>query len=70
MKKMLLLCGISLTMTGCYTCGEAMDMYYRNCLSEQSDKDYCRQRASLEAQDMGYCTTTNFSYGFGLNRNY
>lgn len=70
MKKMILMFSILLALTGCYTCGEAMDMYYRNCLWEQSDKDYCRQRASLEAQNAGYCTTTNVSFGFGFNHNY
>lgn len=60
----MLICSI---FTGCYTCGQAMDIYYRNCLDEHNDKEYCRQRATLESQDMGYCSTTTIGFGFNYN---
>lgn len=67
MKKLILI-GLSAALfTGCYSCGEAFAMKYDSCMSVRNDKDFCNRSAQLEAQDEGYCSSTNITFGFILN---
>ena len=69
MKKIILIAAISTMFTGCYSCGEAMARYYDSCMNDRHDKEFCMKSSEMEAQTMGYCTTTSVDFGFNYNTN-
>lgn len=63
MLKFLFLC-IILSLCGCYTCSEFMDMEYDSCMNDRNNQNYCIQRAKSVASDFGYCSSTNINFNF------